>query len=42
MQSAQGRARDVSRKTALSQLQTAIVTYQSDYGKWPGMDRAKN
>lgn len=42
MQSAQGRARDVARKTALSQLQTAIVTYQSDYGKWPGMDRAKN
>ncbi len=42
MQWAQGRARDVSRETALSQIQSAIVTYQSDYGKWPWMDRAKN
>lgn len=42
MQSAQGRARDVSRMTALSQIQSAIVTYQGDYGKWPWMDRAKN
>ena len=32
MQAAQWRARDVSRKTALSQVQTAIVTYQWD--KW--------
>ena len=28
MQAAQGRARDVSRKTALSQVQSAIVTSQ--------------
>ena len=38
MQSAQGRARDVSRKTALSQIQSAIVTYQTDHGDWPGID----
>jgi len=37
MQAAQGRARDVARKTALSQVQSAIVTYQGDHGKWPGM-----
>ena len=36
MQAAQGRARDVSRKTALSQIQSAIVVYQWDYWKWPG------
>ena len=30
MQSAQGRARDVARKNALSQIQTAIVTSQQD------------
>jgi prepilin-type N-terminal cleavage/methylation domain-containing protein len=30
MQSAQGRARDVSRKNALSQIQTAIITSQQD------------
>ena len=42
MSAAQGRARDVARKTALSQIQSAIVTYQGDYGKWPWMDRAKN
>ncbi len=35
MQAAQGRARDVSRKTALSQIQSAIVTYQGDHGEWP-------
>lgn len=35
MNAAQWRARDVSRKTALSQIQSAIVTYQWDYGKWP-------
>ena len=35
MQAAQGRARDVSRKTALSQVQSAIVTYQWDHGEWP-------
>ena len=28
MQAAQGRSRDVSRKTALSQIQSAIVVYQ--------------
>ena len=38
MQAAQWRARDVARKTALSQVQSAIVTYQGDHGKWPGMD----
>lgn len=37
MQAAQWRARDVSRKTALSQIQTAIVTYQWDKWEWPGM-----
>ena len=42
MWAAQGRARDVARKTALSQIQSAIVNYQGDYGKWPGMDGAKN
>ena len=41
MQSAQGRARDVSRKNALSQIQTAIVTSQQDKWNWPGMDDAK-
>ena len=35
MQAAQGRARDVARKTALSQVQSAIVTYQGDHGEWP-------
>ena len=38
MQTAQGRARDVARKNDLSQIQTAIITSQSDRGKWPGMD----
>ena len=37
MQAAQWRARDVSRKTALSQLQSAIVTSQWDKWEWPGM-----
>jgi prepilin-type N-terminal cleavage/methylation domain-containing protein len=36
MQSAQGRARDVARKNDLSQIQTAIITSQSDRGGWPG------
>lgn len=40
MQAAQGRARDVARKTALSQIQSAIVTYQGDYGKWPEQENA--
>jgi len=35
MQAAQWRARDVARKTALSQIQSAIVTYQWDNGSWP-------
>ena len=35
MQSAQWRARDVSRKTALSQIQSAIVTSQWDKWIWP-------
>ena len=37
MQTAQGRARDVARKNDLSQIQTAIITSQSDRGAWPGM-----
>ena len=41
MQTAQGRARDVARKNDLSQIQTAIITSQSDRGKWPGMDGAR-
>ena len=40
MQAAQGRARDVSRKTALSQLQSAIATSQSDKWNRPGADSA--
>lgn len=35
MQAAQWRARDVSRKTALSQVQSAIVVYQWDHWEWP-------
>ena len=35
MQAAQWRARDVSRKTALSQIQSAIVTSQWDNWYWP-------
>ena len=37
MQTAQGRARDVARKNDLSQIQTAIITSQSDRKEWPGM-----
>jgi prepilin-type N-terminal cleavage/methylation domain-containing protein len=37
MQSAQWRARDVARKNDLSQIQTSIITSQSDRGAWPGM-----
>ena len=40
MQSAQGRARDVARKNDLSQIQTAIITYQQDKWKWPQLDTA--
>lgn len=42
MSAAQGRARDVARKTALSQLQSAIVTYQWDKWEWPQVSSAKN
>lgn len=38
MQAAQWRARDVSRKTALSQIQSAIVVRQWDNWKWPAQD----
>ena len=41
MSAAQGRARDVSRKTALSQLQSAIVSYQGDKWAWPQLSWAK-
>ena len=37
MQSAQWRARDVARKNDLSQIQTAVITSQSDRGARPGM-----
>lgn len=36
LQGAQGMARDTSRQTGVSQLQTAIVAYQSLNGKRPG------
>ena len=35
MQGAQGRARDVSRTSHLSQIATAIISYQSDKWEWP-------
>lgn len=38
MQSAQNRARDVARKSDLSQIQTAIITSQYDKWMWPGMN----
>ena len=38
MQAAQWRARDVSRKTALSQIQSAVVTSQWDRWEWPLQD----
>ena len=41
MQTAQGRARDVARKNDLSQIQTAIITSQSDRGSWPGTNNNK-
>ncbi len=40
MSAAQWRARDVSRKTALSQIQSAIVTYQGDKWVRPQQDTA--
>ena len=42
MQAAQWRARDVSRKTALSQIQSAIVVSQWDKWAWPGMPKNKS
>ena len=42
MQSAQNRDKDVTRKTDLSQIQTAIITAQTYNWIWPGMDAAKN
>lgn len=35
MQAAQGRARDVARKNDLAQIQTAIISSQSDRREWP-------
>ena len=40
MQAAQWRARDVARKTALSQIQSAIVTHQWDHWSWPKQSEA--
>jgi type II secretory pathway pseudopilin PulG len=40
MQAAQWRARDVSRKTALSQIQSAIVVSQWDKWEWPKQQSA--
>lgn len=42
MQAAQWRARDVARKTALSQIQSAIVTSQGDRWERPGGSGAEN
>jgi prepilin-type N-terminal cleavage/methylation domain-containing protein len=42
MQSAQWRARDVSRKNSLAQIQTAIITSQQDKWKWPNLTWAVN
>lgn len=42
MQAAQWRARDVARKTALSQIQSAIVTSQGDRWERPGGTGAEN
>ena len=39
MSAAETRARDVSRKNDLSQIQTAIITSQADKWVWPGMDK---
>lgn len=38
LQGAQDLARDTARQTALSQLQTAIMSYRSLKGKWPSME----
>lgn len=42
LQWAQSRAKDVARKTHLSQIQSAIVTYQGDKWMWPHQDDAMN
>ena len=41
MQAAQWRARDVARKNDLAQLQTAIISSQSDRREWPEMSGNK-
>ena len=38
MQAAQGRARDVARKNDLAQIQTAIISSQSDRRVWPELE----
>jgi type II secretory pathway pseudopilin PulG len=35
LQGAQGRARDIARQTALSNIGSAIVLYQGDHGTFP-------
>ena len=42
MQSAQWRARDVARKNDLSQIQTAIITSQTDKWEWPQVSSGRN
>ena len=42
LQGAQGMARDTSRKTGISQIQSAIVAYQVQFGKWPEQDSARS
>ena len=41
MQAAQGRARDVARKNDLAQIQTAIISSQSDRRTWPELSGGK-
>ncbi len=41
MQAAQWRARDVARKNDLAQIQTAIISSQSDRREWPSLTGAK-
>ncbi len=42
MQAAQGRARDVARKNDLAQIQTAIISSQSDRRAWPELTGARS
>ena len=42
LQGAQNMARDTARQTALSQLQSAIVAYQSQTGRWPLVNSGAN